>query len=79
MGDGWEEICFFANLCESSLFALFIISALFVLGVNCGDNTFLYPILRGISSSSYPWNAVDRSLIPDLLGKLFFSLWVPFL
>lgn len=79
MGDGWEEICFFANLCESSLFALFIISALFVLGVNCGDNTFLYPILRGISSSSYLWNAVDRSLIPDLLGKLFFSLWVPFL
>lgn len=78
MGDGWEEICFFAN---RSLFALFLISALFVLGdssVKCGDNTFLYPILRGISSS-YLWNAVDRSLIPDLLGKLFFSLWVPFI
>ncbi|KAH0663827.1 hypothetical protein KY284_028758 [Solanum tuberosum] len=50
---------------------------LFVLGdssVNCGDNTFLYPILRGISSSSYLWNAVDLRLIPDLLAKLFFSL-----
>lgn len=71
-----EEICLFANLCESSLFALFRISALFVLGdssVNCSDNTFLYPILRGISSSSYLWNAVDLRLIPDLLTKLFFS------
>ncbi|KAL6997512.1 hypothetical protein U1Q18_007636, partial [Sarracenia purpurea var. burkii] len=58
-----------AIICESSFFALFIISALFVLvdsSVNCGDNTFLYSILRGISSS-YLWNAVDRSLIPDLL------------